>query len=268
MFLLFLVIIVSLFLLVATITVLRRWNKIGKLPKSILSVLLFFIGIVYIRHVCSIPYQVDFSIDLIFLITIGFIPILLASLMTSKLLYPKLKTPEKNIFIAVFFIILLFLSFTGGHNSLYSLISRIGQNGIVSDTEIVIKEGIQDGITPEKAIKIADDYLRSPNEANNTCYWDIIENRYKKATGTYIWDMYRDHWMKKVVVSTVSWNYIKSSSDIRWKLLSPNSAVYENENLYMVSFYFNSVLHNEDNELIVYIDQNGNVVGTMTYMLE
>jgi hypothetical protein len=214
------------------------------------------------------PYRVDFSVDLVFLIVIGFIPLLLASLITSKLLYPKLKTAERNIFVAVFFIILLFLSFTGGHSSLYSLIIRSGQNGIVSDTEIVIKESIQDGITPEKAIEIADNYLRSPYEANDTYYWDIIENRYKKATGTYIWDMYRDHWMKRVVVSTISWNYINNSADIRWKLSNSINALYEDKNLYLISFYFNSILHDEDNELIVYINQNGTVVGTMTYILE
>jgi len=269
MFLSLLIIIACLFLLVATIIVLFQWNKIGKRPKGILSVLLFFFGILSIRHLCSMPHRVDVSVDLLFLLIMGVIPILVASLIASKLLCSTLKTTKKNIFIAVLLIILLFLSFTGGHSSLYSLINRISQNGIVSDTEIVLKESIQDGVTPERAIEIADNYLRSPNEANTTYYWDIIENRHKKATGTYIWDMYGDYWMKKVVVSTVSWTHINNSADIRWKLLSPiNNVAYKNKNLYRVSFHFNSILHNEDNVLIVYIDQNGNVVGTMSYILE
>lgn len=254
------------FLLVISIIVLIQWNKVGKLPKTVLSIFLFFIGIMYIRYISSLSYRIDFSFDETLILTVGFIPIILASLIISKLLQSKLKTSEKNIFISLFLITLLFLLFTGSQSSLYSYINRIGQNGIVSDTEIVIEARNLNTITPEKAIEIADDYLNSPSNANGTYCWDIIERRHENATGTYIWDMYRDHWMRKVVISTINWNNIKNIPDVRWKnIVSSN---YENETLYMVSFYFASVLHDEDNELIVYVDKSGNVIGTMTHRLK
>jgi len=78
--------------------------------------------------------------------------------------------------------------------------------------------------------------------------------------------MYQNSWMKKVVVSTTPYSFIKYNKNI-YKL--PISETHnENEKLYKVSFYFGSVLHKEDNRLIVYIDINGNIVGTESYILE
>ena len=211
------------------------------------------------------PYLIDFSFDEVFILAIGFIPILLASLMISKLLHSKINTKERNIFISICLIIFILLLFSGGQSSLYSFINRIGQNGIVSDTEIAIKANISYAITPEKTIEIADNYLRNPDEANNTYYWNIIDNHYKEATGTYIWDIYRDHWMKKVTVSTISWEDINNSADVRWNV---TNVTFDDKTLYEVSFYFASILHDEDNKLIVFIDRKGVVIGTSTSILE
>ena len=254
-----------LFLLVLSIIILYNWNKVGNLSKIVLSILLFFIGLIYIRRITSMPYLIDFSFDEVSLLAIGFIPILLASLMISKLLHSNINMKERNIFISIFLIIFILLLFSGGQSSLFSFINRIGQNGIVSDTEITIKADISNAITPEKTIEIADNYLRNPDEANNTYYWNIIDNHYKEATGTYIWDIYRDHWMKKVTVSTISWNYVNRSADVRWNVINK---MYDNETLYEISFYFGSILHDEDNKLVVFIDRNGIVIGTSTYILK
>lgn len=254
-----------LFLLVLSIIILYHWNKVGNSSKIVLSILLFFIGLIYIRHITSMPYLIDFSFDEVFILAIGFIPILLASLMISKLLHSKINTKEMNIFISICLIIFILLLFSGGQSSLYSFINRIGQNGIVSDTEIAIKANISYAITPEKTIEIADNYLRNPDEANNTYYWNIIDNHYKEATGTYIWDIYRDHWMKKVTVSTISWEDINNSADVRWNV---TNVTFDDKTLYEVSFYFASILHDEDNKLIVFIDRKGVVIGTSTSILE
>ena len=254
-----------LFLLALSIIILYHWNKVGKSSKIVLSILLFFIGLIYIRHITSMPYLIDFSFDKVSILAIGFIPIILASLMISKLLHSKINTKERNIFIGIFLIIFILLLFSGGQSSLYSFINRIGQNGIVSDTEIAIKANISYAITPEKTIEIADNYLRNPDEANNTYYWNIIDNHYKEATGTYIWDIYRDHWMKKVTVSTISWEDINNSADVRWNV---TNVTFDDETLYEVSFYFASILHDEDNKLIVFIDRKGVVIGTSTSILE
>lgn len=254
-----------LFLLVLSIIILYHWNKVGNSSKIVLSILLFFIGLIYIRRITSMPYLIDFSFDEVFILAIGFIPILLASLMISKLLHSKINTKERNIFISICLIIFILLLFSGGQSSLYSFINRIGQNGIVSDTEIAIKANIPNAITPEKTIEIADNYLRNPDEANNTYYWNIIDNHYKEATGTYIWDIYRDHWMKKVTVSTISWEDINNSADVRWNV---TNVTFDDETLYEVSFYFASILHDEDNKLIVFIDRKGVVIGTSTSILE
>lgn len=254
-----------LFLLVLSIIILYHWNKVGNSSKIVLSILLFFIGLIYIRRITSMPYLIDFSFDEVFILAIGFIPILLASLMISKLLHSKINTKERNIFISICLIIFILLLFSGGQSSLYSFINRIGQNGIVSDTEIAIKANISYAITPEKTIEIADNYLRNPDEANNTYYWNIIDNHYKEATGTYIWDIYRDHWMKKVTISTISWEDINNSADVRWNVTNVR---FDDETLYEVSFYFASILHDEDNKLIVFIDRKGVVIGTSTSILE
>lgn len=264
-FLSFILISVFLLSIVLTIIVMYKWDKVDKSLKTVLSILLFFIGIVYIRRISSISYRVDFSFNEVLILAIGLIPILLACLMLGKLSHSKLKTTEKNVFISLFLITLLFLLFTGGQSSLYSYTNRIGQNGIVSDTEIVIEARKLDTIPPEKVVEIADDYLRNPSEATSTYHWDIIENRYKNATGSYIWDMYRDHWMRKVVISTINWNHIKNTQDVRWE--NNFYSNHKNESLYVASFHFASVLHDEDNELIVYIDKSGNVVGTIEYIL-
>jgi len=55
--------------------------------------------------------------------------------------------------------------------------------------------------------------------------------------------MYQNSWMKKVVVSTTPYSFIKYNKNI-YKL--PISETHnENEKLYKVSFYFGSVLHKE-----------------------
>ena len=239
-----------------------------KLFKSILTLLLFFIGILWVRHICSYPARVDFSIYSIIWLIIGFVFILTAALMASELLYITVKIPRGKLFAVIFSIVLIFLSFGSTHSSLYPFFTRVGQNGIVSDTEIVTKEEIIGGITPKKAIEIADNYLRNPDEADNTYYFDMIENKSNEAPGKYIWIMYIDYWMKSVVVSTVPWESIMYDGNIRWEPPNPIDAPYINEDLYEVAFYFNSVLHKEDNKLIVYIDKEGNDVGTSTWILE
>ena len=105
-------------------------------------------------------------------------------------------------------------------------------------------------------IDITDNYLRTPFLGNLDA--DLREK--------YIKMMYSDFWMKKVVVSAAPYSLIKHDENI-YKLPIIN-VCSENENLYRVSFYFGSVLHEQDNELIVYVNQNGNIVGTETYILE
>ena len=113
---------------------------------------------------------------------------------------------------------------------------RIGQNGIVPDTEIVIEAEIP-GLTPKEAIDIADEYLRTP----------ISEIPGEYVIGRYEKSMYRDHWMKKVVVSTIPYGFIEEGRKL------PISKTYnENEELYEILFYFGG--------LRVYVSKEGDVV--------
>jgi len=231
----------------------KIWIIIGK---SIFSLLLLSIGILLIRWICSSPRV--FSIDLVIWIVVGFIFILLAVFEASKLLYSRLKIAKRNIFIVLFIIVLLFLSFGSNHNALYPFIRRIGQNGIVPDTEIVIEAEIP-GLTPNEAIYIADEYLRIP-------ITNGVTTREK-----YVKMMYRDHWMKKVVVSTCSGAFLKYEEDtimipspLKPKIykLPTYETFNEIEELYEVFFYFG-----EDDILAVCIDPNGNVAGVGSSIL-
>lgn len=222
--------------------------------KCILAFLLLVVGILLIRRVCYFPKI--FSVDLIIWLAIGLILILLASFLISGLLYPRLKIARSKIFAIFSIVVLLFLSFGGRHASLYSFVNRIGDNGIVPNTEIVIKEAMPNGIAPKEVIDITDNYLRTP----------FLETSDADLREKYIKIMYRDSWMKKVVICVTSYSFFKDDENI-YKL--PFSETYDiNEKLYQVSLYFGSVLHKEDNRLIVYIDGNGNVAGTGSYILE
>jgi len=231
----------------------QRKSLVIEIRKGVVALILLFLGTFLVRWVCSLPKV--FSFGLMVWIAVGFALVLLASFLISQLLYLKLKMERRYIFAACFIIVLFFLSFTGGHSSLHSFISRIGHNGIVHDTQIIIKEKIPGGIAPKQAIDIADNYLRAP----------FFETFNTDPREKYIKMMYQNSWMKKVVVSITPYSCIKYMENI-YKL--PISETYnENEKLYKVSFYFGSVLHKGDNRLIVYIDRDGNVVGTETWIL-
>jgi len=145
----------------------QRKSLVIVIRKGVVALILLFLGIFLVRWVCSLPKV--FSFGLMIWIAVGFGLVLLASFLVSQLLYPKLKVARRYIFATCFIIILFFLSFTGGHSSLHSFVSRIGHNGIVLGTQIIIKEEIPGGIAPKEVIDIADNYLRTPFlETSNT----------------------------------------------------------------------------------------------------
>ena len=108
--------------------------------KVVLALFLLSMGVFLIRRVCSLPRV--FSLELIAPLAIGLVLIPLGSFLTSVLLYSRLKIARAKIFATFSILILVFMSFAGRHASLYSFINRIGDNGIVSNTEIVIKQNI------------------------------------------------------------------------------------------------------------------------------
>lgn len=251
-------------------------NKTVRLiARGLFALFLLFIGAVLVRRVCALP-GIFFWKGII-PICVGIGLVLLGSFLCDVLLREIFGIRAKAVFLAVSLFLLGGLSFTGGYSSLYSLVRRLGHGGgLTPSTKIVVESELQ-CLSPEKALEVADSYLKGPiPEVSGPATSDL--ERFKSHEKTVKLN-YRGSWVRKAFVSPPGWEFLELYEgdegdepviSLYQVFLSPN---YEDsaktEEIYETSFLVNSALHwGSSNTYTVYMDCNGNVVAIGSLMLK